>query len=245
MIINYVIETTRKCNLKCEHCLRGSAQRKNISNEILIPALRQLEKLQNSGIIQGINLTISGGEPTLNTLAIDSIILFLKYSDLSLYNWYIVTNGLKVNEAFLEKCRELHMLALDKEISGISISNDFYHNIELTTTQIAKRYKAEERLENSGIPYSLRQRESNKRISLIKEGRAKNWGDRDIKVYDLESRQCLGEKNFYLNIKGNIITGCDFSYKSQDKQENILCKADQFYDWFVNQYEQLEETNYG
>ena len=32
---NLAIELTRKCNLKCNHCMRGNAENKEMSNETL------------------------------------------------------------------------------------------------------------------------------------------------------------------------------------------------------------------
>lgn len=56
--VNYLaIEVTRRCNMKCEHCLRGDAQNLDISTAVL------------SGIAKHIHpasVIFTGGEPSLN-----------------------------------------------------------------------------------------------------------------------------------------------------------------------------------
>ena len=54
------LEITRKCNLHCAHCMRGPAQNIEISKEDVDLFFEKLD-----GVIVE-NLTIGGGEPTLN-----------------------------------------------------------------------------------------------------------------------------------------------------------------------------------
>ena len=60
--VNYLaIEVTRRCNMKCNHCLRGDAQNLDISTAVL------------SGIAKHIHpasVIFTGGEPSLNVPAI-------------------------------------------------------------------------------------------------------------------------------------------------------------------------------
>ena len=79
------VEVTRRCNMHCAHCLRGEAENKDISYEVMDALLRHVDGI---GVV-----TFTGGEPSLNCRAIDQFReLCLKY-DISVNGFYIVTNG--------------------------------------------------------------------------------------------------------------------------------------------------------
>ena len=56
------IEVTQRCNLNCDHCLRGCARNVNITKEIIDKTLDNFEHISS--------ITFTGGEPTLNPEAI-------------------------------------------------------------------------------------------------------------------------------------------------------------------------------
>ena len=53
------LEVTRRYNMGCAHCLRGEAENLDMTKEIVDKALEDVEFISS--------LTLSGGEPTLNT----------------------------------------------------------------------------------------------------------------------------------------------------------------------------------
>ena len=57
-LFNLIFEVTRRCNLCCEHCLRGEAQNMDMTKETVDKVLDRVESISS--------LTLSGGEPTLN-----------------------------------------------------------------------------------------------------------------------------------------------------------------------------------
>ena len=71
-INNLMIEVTRRCNLKCDHCLRGDAQNKDISTEYIDALLDQVTSIGS--------VTFTGGEPFLATYIIDYFLNKLKES---------------------------------------------------------------------------------------------------------------------------------------------------------------------
>ena len=89
-IYNLVIETTRRCNLACPHCLRGSKQGISMKPEYIRKLLSQIECISN--------VTFSGGEPTLPSgmKAIDEFISCIP----NVSSFYIVTNGMKCRAKF-------------------------------------------------------------------------------------------------------------------------------------------------
>ena len=57
-IKHLMIEMTRECNLKSEHCMRGDAQNITITPEIIDKTLDNIETI--------FSLTLTGGEPFLH-----------------------------------------------------------------------------------------------------------------------------------------------------------------------------------
>jgi MoaA/NifB/PqqE/SkfB family radical SAM enzyme len=56
---NVIIEITRRCNMKCEHCLRGAQQRLDIPDDVLS---KFFLRIRDSYIN---HLCLTGGEPSL------------------------------------------------------------------------------------------------------------------------------------------------------------------------------------
>jgi len=222
---NAIIEVTRRCNMTCEHCLRGNAQKKDISDEILDNFFSRV-----SGIG---DLTITGGEPSI---AVDRIEAILKYAEkygVPIDNFYIATNAKEVSNAFLIALIKLHCYCGDNENSMVQYSNDDYHD-EAQEENI-------KRLEVFKFVSAKYPDGANTGEYEINEGRAKENGigvrDRNspnftygtIEDYvDTEYNTISSELELYLNCKGNLVAGCDRSYKNQDRKSNIICNVDDF-----------------
>ena len=54
---NIMFEITRRCNMSCEHCLRGDAQAMDISTEVIDAVLSKIDYIQQ--------IAFTGGEPSL------------------------------------------------------------------------------------------------------------------------------------------------------------------------------------
>ena len=83
-----VIEVTRRCNMCCAHCLRGDAQNVDIMPEYID---KSFEKFRPGTSISSI--TFTGGEITLNLAAIWYTLEVVKRRNISVYDFYMVTNG--------------------------------------------------------------------------------------------------------------------------------------------------------
>ena len=141
------IETTRKCNMKCEHCMRGLSQNINIT-----PAL--IDMIFDNAEISSINhICFSGGEPTLNPNIIIYTINKIINENLDVAEIAMVTNGQifnkdladafnRFNDYRNQKTKEqlkMHYSKLDEEILDgliqantnshvrITFSNDRFH----------------------------------------------------------------------------------------------------------------------
>lgn len=119
----FAIEITRKCNMKCAHCLRGEAQKRNIHKKYITKVLEDISSIGS--------LTITGGEPTLNIPAIRFILEELKRLEIPVSNFYIVVNGRKSCQSleFIQLLIEMYMYqgCKDEYLSMIQMSNDKYH----------------------------------------------------------------------------------------------------------------------
>lgn len=90
------IETTRRCNLKCEHCMRGESQNIDISKEII-------DIILNNDEIQRIDhICFSGGEPTLNPNIIIYTIDKIIAENIDVLEIAMVTNGQIFNRDLVE-----------------------------------------------------------------------------------------------------------------------------------------------
>ena len=188
--------------------------------------------LQNFDYIS--TLTLTGGEPSLPSgcTGIERSLDQLNRWDIEVGSFYIATNGKRISDRFVELVRRLFWWCEDNEISGVDLSNDEWHhdtphyvpdkleelNMELQEDLVRHRVPPERRCWTP---------------ALIRQGRAKDWGAKDYSGDEIKWREDDGlleicEGAVYLNCKGNVITGCDFSYKSQDDPENILCSVYDF-----------------
>lgn len=210
---DFVIEVTRRCNLKCDHCLRGKAKNIDIPKEYIRSMLEQIETISS--------ITFTGGEPSLNTEAILYCLEICKEFDISVNSFYIVTNGQNISEQFVIACLKWYSYCWEKDMCQVCISTDIYHKQTENTLLEGLSF-----FETRGIG------------SLINEGYAKKnkIGVRDEKENEITfNEDGIEEGTIYLNCLGEIINGCDWSYKSQ--KNHVLCNVEQFSEWIENQKE--------
>lgn len=132
----FAIEITRKCNMKCAHCLRGEAQKRNIHKKYITKVLEDINSIGS--------LTITGGEPTLNIPAIRFILKELKRLEIPVNNFYIVVNGRKTCQSvdFLHLLIEMYMYQdyKDEYLPMIQMSNDKFVIIVITPMKHKMNY---------------------------------------------------------------------------------------------------------
>jgi hypothetical protein len=212
-ISSLVVEVTRRCNMSCEHCLRGDAQNKNIDFKHIDSLLSQCESIGT--------VTFTGGEPSMNVPAIDYFLKKAKELSIPIDGFYIATNGLKITEEFILVCLRLFSYSGCKELCSVHVSNDTFHANE-------GNYNTEllDGLSFFGRKFSEEGYDYNGYRTLIGEGRAKdNFGDtRKIYITEIKTKDSLNETDVVLNCNGQIINGCDWSYASQKK--HMLCGVD-------------------
>jgi len=211
-INNAMIEITRRCNMKCEHCLRGDAENLDISLEHIDTFMGKVDYISS--------LTLTGGEPSLKPKLIRAVVQSAKAHNVDIGSFYIATNAKKIGHAFIREVLNLWLYCSDNEISCVHWSNDKYHKNDpesirlLSTLSFASpKYEKDEALPAQYI---------------IPEGRAVDWGQNKYfhqRSYEFEFDEFdTVEGDVYLNAKGNIVAGCDWSYESQE--DETICKVE-------------------
>ena len=206
----FVVEITRKCNMKCAHCLRGDAQKRDIHKEYITKVLEDVSSIGS--------LTITGGEPTLNIPAIRFILNELKRLEIPVDYFYMVVNGRKSCQSieFLHLLIEMYMYQNEKDecLPMIQMSNDKYHS------HPNEQKESKEFL--SMLSFFSCRNDEYKMSNIIAEGRGYDLGgfkslDYSKEVYVNEYEDTIEvDTMIYLNAKGQICNNCDYSYETQD-----------------------------
>lgn len=206
----FVVEITRKCNMKCAHCLRGDAQKRDIHKEYITKVLEDVSSIGS--------LTITGGEPTLNIPAIRFILNELKRLEIPVDYFYMVVNGRKTCQSieFLHLLIEMYMYQNEKDecLPMIQMSNDKYHS------HPNEQKESKEFL--SMLSFFSCRNDEYKMSNIIAEGRGYDLGgfkslDYSKEVYVNEYEDTIEvDTMIYLNAKGQICNNCDYSYETQD-----------------------------
>lgn len=113
------IEVTRRCNMKCEHCLRGELQALDIS----LPILRKIAKT-----IRPNNVTFTGGEPSLNVNAIRKYFEYAERYGTMPLSFFVATNGLSNRKELALALLEAYPKMAEKDICELAVSTDAFHS---------------------------------------------------------------------------------------------------------------------
>ena len=217
------IEITRRCNMRCDHCLRGEAQKLDITDEILDKFFSQVYFIRS--------MTITGGEPSLAPDRIRAIIRIAQANNVEIANFYIVTNGKRVSQEFMDALQEMYDFCSDNDESWVNVSRDDYH-CESSKSGVSRLIDWWHDLtrdsylwrENGDVMFK-----TNK--SLLNMGNALGSGDRGISVFRLDIHDTDGENyiegTVYVNAKGNVLPHCDFDYEHQEELPLIICSVNE------------------
>lgn len=226
MYINdLVIETTRRCNMNCGHCLRGNAQNKHMKDEYLYEFLKQVDYVGS--------VAFSGGEPTLPSgmKVIERFMEICNELNVRVGNFYIATNGKVWRDDFPELINRLFNLCEDNEMSSIDISGDQFHESDKWSINQFKFRLEEELYDYYNIDEIVSIRPDIDRRFVITQGRGAcvGYNERihEIIIYENEEDEFrINEGTIYLNCNGQIIAGCDWSYETQEIDEDVqICNT--------------------
>jgi len=110
------INITRKCNLKCKHCLSDSGK-KDEDELKTVEILDLIDQLKKNGKP---TLAIGGGEPLLRR----DLFKIIKYARKNEVPVSIITNGLLVNKEIAQKLELLNLEYIAVSIDGLEKTHD-------------------------------------------------------------------------------------------------------------------------
>lgn len=216
-----ILEVGRRCNMHCDHCLRGPQENDAMSFETVTKVLDSVSRL---GAI-----TFTGGEPTLYADFICKVIDYIMAKQIDVYGFYIASNGKEVNAQLMFKLAEFY--AYCEEIGGdaenlcsfdVSIGKDglFHEEIPSLNLSLLKVFCfVHTRVDNPD--------------SIIPEGNALENGlgsqcfkpfsyafrmaddGSDVTSDYFETEDGPNVEMVYVNALGEILPDCDFSYDTQ------------------------------
>lgn len=213
-IDHLVIEVTRRCNMYCDHCLRGDAQ--NI--DLDLSHVRELFK--HVGQIR--TLTLTGGEPSLVPHIIEDIVKEAEAAQVSIDRFYMVTNAKQVTPEFLKSVLSLYLYcdSIDDEAGSVlDISNDGHHeDVEPDNVKMLMAFRfTGKKSSKDGVRFD--QYDGRNKPTILMEGRGRAYEGRNVSTscFLLEDDDTINEAEFYMNVNGDVLGECNLSYESQDK----------------------------
>lgn len=216
-----VLEVTNACNMSCMHCLRGKRGKDFMSPKVIDAAL---------GGIEGCNtIVFSGGEPSLSPSAIRHAVNHIINNNKTVYSFFVATNGKKYSQSMVTSLIELNAYicknnGYDEGISELTISKDMFH--EKIDTINEYRYRSLSFFGESKTTDFNSARIINEGLAL-----SNSIGTHDLRKESIcfeanmpNTNDILIENNIYVNVFGDVIVGCDYSYESQQKYKigNVL-----------------------
>ena len=139
------LEVTRRCNMACDHCLRGDAQEVDLSTVDIDNILDQTEAIGK--------LILTGGEPTMNMKALQYIANGITKRGIPVMRVEIISNGLVYDEwlvAIMKRFGEITKLTAEHGYNKshwgpwcalLGISLDRHHESGMVCAANYKRYK--------------------------------------------------------------------------------------------------------
>lgn len=189
--------------MECGHCLRGPAQYKDITFNVMDKLLEEVESI---GVV-----IFTGGEPSLNVKGLKDFLEICKRNKISITSFYIATNGTNSDD-FIDIIFDLYNYCLDKKSSHVDISRSSFH-IGQDEDVVAKL---------KTLPFVYEREEfmlEDDYIRIRKQGRAEDPAfevGEDIKPQTQTLWNGVLRGIVYLNVNGDICNSCDLSYANQE-----------------------------
>lgn len=220
-VSSLILELTRKCNMKCGHCLRGDAENVDMDVRSILSALK------DNGIDEIGHLTLTGGEVSLRPKLVEIVREWIAYCHIDVDSFYVVTNSKKYSKKFAEALERLVWHMSEPSWSVLSLSSSQYHRNEGQDKEGAIM-KYSRYFEKNDVEVALELREELKDSQLISEGRAKEnqiaYTMKQPEMWDMEIVEDEGIDNLYISALGEVVPSCDLSYASATAKSlgNIL-----------------------
>lgn len=209
----FIIEVTRKCNIKCKHCLRGKARRDTLDLELL------RKFLQNAEIGHIGDITLGGGENGCDEGLSSKVMRYLVgLQNVGYSSGYVVLNGAKeYGEEFIKSLQQFQNSSTDSDEGAngsAAFSYDHFHTQVMTAKQIDNRESNYYKLKQFGLNVSKHTDDGTYKGSggLICMGRSTTG--RELEPSSIESA------SLYFTYDGLLFSDCNLSYDEMDKVED-------------------------
>ena len=221
------VELTRRCNMKCGHCMRGNAQAKDMSDEVMESLLYKLRSGHVCSVCTG------GGESTLVPERMDTF--FRGLASNWIYPSYIQipTNGKKSGPAVIETLEYVNTKVAEVYVT---MSNDDEHGYVDAGEWMS-------RIGASGVYAQRRNGIDDKRYdseNTLRMGRGADFGGlrgpvvESYRVDPDEEGIAMYESDFYVDVDGNVWPHCDLSYRFMRLRKDWCLGnvTDPDFDWY-------------
>ena len=255
VIENLLVETTRRCNMRCAHCLRGGNQQKDLDTNIVDSLLAGVEEIHE--------LNFTGGEPSLNPDAMWYFLAKCRELSIPVHQVWLATNGKSVTDAFLNACREWQRYTLkcslgpnertfvpdeakmvieeansEERLYGcfVSVSLDKYHE-EIPSENLYRlltlphvtldKYIDKDMPEEKWVFMEGRAKAHNLSCKTAKEERPWMFDEhaKHIEVDDTAWGKPYIEQ-MYVAVDGAVLKNCDYSYADMKKYTALRVSPD-------------------
>lgn len=217
-----ILEVTRRCNMACEHCLRGDAQNLDMSDSIIRWAAKNIEAC---------SVTFTGGEPSLNIRAIELYFtLAEQYGNLP-RAFYVATNGKANQEKLAVTLLKAYAKMAEPEACELNWSMDAFHNLFIENDELkgAGIFEGLSFYRKDGKKHDVN--DTDMRWLLVSGRAAENGiGEQRVESAEPNLEDWNIEENdgvfwfdeLYVAANGNIAKCCDLEYGEID--EGSPCK---------------------
>lgn len=210
-ISSLILEITRRCNMRCDHCMRGDAQNIDMDLEII-------DRVLDSGVTLS-EVTFTGGEPSLYPEAITYFVEGLIKRDQRINSFYVKTNGKIESLDLAVSLLKLYSRCDEPDMCALDVSRDQYHSAK----EPDAIYPGLAFFRNDGY-------RAYKESGIISEGLAEENGlgwrpQESSKIkFDNYGEETIDVEMIQIAANGNITGQCDISFDREDEEAagNIL-----------------------
>lgn len=237
---NLVLEVTRRCNLECGHCLRGDPQNRDLDIDVIYALFNRVNYISE--------ISFTGGEPSIAAPHIDRILSVAKEKNVEIGNFYLATNAVEISDYFLRTIFDWWLYCSDNETTALHWSNSYYHDSQGCPENNRKKLSAFKfagpKHEEDSFDFRYYDPSNAGGSSgLVMDGRGRYQTNRGkdefispvpVEYYD---NSATVEELIYITVDGTIISGCDFSYETMEREavqigtifgEDLLKQIDAF-----------------